>query len=110
MDKEKLLYDLIFSKKEDFIIDISEYIDNIYEHKEFVDDIKNINYPIENTEKLQLINYNVGEKYNYHYEIPEERQKNINQIQSRYLDDNDYSIFQKIQSGFLYYSKSTKIK
>jgi hypothetical protein len=42
MDKEKLLYDLIFSKKEDFIIDISEYIDNIYEHKEFVDDIKNI--------------------------------------------------------------------
>lgn len=49
-------------------------------------------------------------KYNYHYEIPEERQKNINQIQSRYLDDNDYSIFQKIQSGFLYYSKSTKIK
>jgi hypothetical protein len=42
MDKEKLLYDLIFSKKEDFIIDISEYIDNIYDHKEFVDEIKNI--------------------------------------------------------------------
>ena len=42
MNKEKLLYDLIFSKKEDFIIDISEYIDNIYDHKEFVDEIKNI--------------------------------------------------------------------
>lgn len=42
MKKEQLLYDLIFSKKEDFIIDISDYIENIYDHKEFVDDIKNI--------------------------------------------------------------------
>ncbi len=42
MKKEQLLYDLIFSKKEDFIIDISDYIENIYNHKEFVDDIKNI--------------------------------------------------------------------
>ena len=29
---------------------------------------KLINYPIENSEKLQLVNYNVGEKYNYHYD------------------------------------------
>tara|TARA_Y100000389_G_scaffold150392_1_gene149951 strand:- start:704 stop:916 length:213 start_codon:yes stop_codon:yes gene_type:complete len=42
MTKEELLYDLIFSKKEDFIIDISDYIENIYDHKEFVDEIKNI--------------------------------------------------------------------
>tara|TARA_X000000368_G_scaffold74968_1_gene55456 strand:- start:2866 stop:3078 length:213 start_codon:yes stop_codon:yes gene_type:complete len=42
MKKEELLYDLIFSKKEDFIIDISEYIENIYDHKEFVDEIKSI--------------------------------------------------------------------
>ena len=42
MTKEELLYDLIFSKKEDFIIDISEYIENIYDHKEFVDEIKSI--------------------------------------------------------------------
>lgn len=42
MKKEQLLYDLIFSKKEDFIIDISDYIENIYDHKEFVDEIKNI--------------------------------------------------------------------
>jgi len=42
MTKEQLLYDLIFSKKEDFIIDISDYIENIYDHKEFVDEIKNI--------------------------------------------------------------------
>jgi hypothetical protein len=42
MTKEQLLYDLIFSKKEDFIIDISDYIENIYNHKEFVDEIKSI--------------------------------------------------------------------
>ena len=42
MKKEQLLYDLIFSKKEDFIIDISDYIENIYNHKEFVDEIKSI--------------------------------------------------------------------
>lgn len=42
MEKEQLLYDLIFSKKEDFIIDISDYIENIYNHKEFVDEIKSI--------------------------------------------------------------------
>mgnify|MGYP006082460995 CR=1 FL=1 len=29
---------------------------------------KLINYPIENSEKLQLVNYNVGEKFNYHYD------------------------------------------
>lgn len=42
MKKDDLLYDLIFSKQEEFIIDISDYIENIYEHKEFVDDIKKI--------------------------------------------------------------------
>jgi len=40
-----------------------EKIKNIY-----INISKLINYPIENTEKLQLINYNVGEKYNYHYD------------------------------------------
>ena len=30
--------------------------------------LKLVNYPIENTEKLQLVHYNVGEKYNYHYD------------------------------------------
>ena len=29
---------------------------------------KLINYPIENSEKIQLVNYNVGEKYNHHYD------------------------------------------
>ena len=42
MKKDDLLYDLIFSKQEEFIIDISDYIENIYDHKEFVDDIKKI--------------------------------------------------------------------
>lgn len=29
---------------------------------------KLINYPVENSEKLQLVHYYVGEKYNYHYD------------------------------------------
>lgn len=42
MDKDKLLYDLIFSDKDDFVIDISDYIENVYEHKDFIDEIKKI--------------------------------------------------------------------
>jgi hypothetical protein len=42
MKKDDLLYDLIFSEKEEFEIDISNYIENIYEHKEFIDDIRAI--------------------------------------------------------------------
>lgn len=42
MDKEKLLYDLIFSDQSEFNIDISYYISNVYEHSEFIDDIKAI--------------------------------------------------------------------
>jgi len=42
MDKDKLLYDLIFSDKDDFTIDISDYIENVYEHKDFIDEIKKI--------------------------------------------------------------------
>ena len=42
MDRDKLLYDLIFSDKTDFAIDISDYIDNVYEHKEFIYEMKRI--------------------------------------------------------------------
>ena len=40
-----------------------EKIENLYNNIS-----KLINYPIENTEKIQLVNYNVGEKYAYHYD------------------------------------------
>ena len=41
-NKDELLYDLIFSKEDYFVIDISNYINDIYEHKEFTDDIRSI--------------------------------------------------------------------
>jgi len=40
--KDDLLYDLIFSDTNSYNIDISEYIDDIYNHDDFVTDIKKI--------------------------------------------------------------------
>ncbi len=40
--KDDLIYDLIFSEQTLFSIDISEYIDDIYQYKEFVQEIKKI--------------------------------------------------------------------
>ncbi len=40
--KDDLIYDLIFSEQALFTIDISEYIDDIYQYKEFVQEIKRI--------------------------------------------------------------------
>lgn len=37
--EEELIYDLIFSDKSKFEIDISDYISDIYEYKKFVGDI-----------------------------------------------------------------------
>lgn len=42
MSKDELIYELIFSEKEEFSIDISKYMENIYEYDEFVDDMKKI--------------------------------------------------------------------
>ena len=41
-NRDDLLYDLIFSEETSYKIDISEYVKNIYEHDEFVSDIKKI--------------------------------------------------------------------
>jgi hypothetical protein len=38
--KDDLIYDLIFTEKIDFKIDISNYIKDIYQYDEFVDEIK----------------------------------------------------------------------
>ena len=39
---EKLIYDLIFSKEDYHIIDVSNYIDDLYQYKGFIKDLKKI--------------------------------------------------------------------
>jgi hypothetical protein len=39
---EKLIYDLIFSNENYHIIDISNYIDDLYQYKCFIKDLKKI--------------------------------------------------------------------
>ena len=41
-DKEKLIYDLIFSENLDYNINISEYIEDIYKYDKFIEDIKGV--------------------------------------------------------------------
>jgi hypothetical protein len=41
-NKEDLIYDLIFSEKEEYKIDISNYIEDIYQYNEFVSEIKKV--------------------------------------------------------------------
>ena len=40
--EDDLIYDLIFSDKVDYNIDVSDYSKDIYKHNEFVDRIKSI--------------------------------------------------------------------
>lgn len=40
--EDDLIYDLIFSEKESYKIDISEYISDIYQYEDFIDKIKKI--------------------------------------------------------------------
>ena len=39
-DRDNLIYDLIFSERVDFEINISEYIDNVYKYETFIKEIK----------------------------------------------------------------------
>ena len=41
-DKEKLIYDLIFSENTEYRIDIADYIENIYKYDRFINEIKSI--------------------------------------------------------------------
>jgi hypothetical protein len=41
-NRDKLIYDLIFSEKTDFDINISDYIENIYKFETFIKEIKEI--------------------------------------------------------------------
>lgn len=40
--KNELIYDLIFSEKNEFRIKMSEYLDSIYEYEMFIEDITDI--------------------------------------------------------------------
>jgi hypothetical protein len=42
MDRDKLIYQLIFSKKEDFTITISNFIKDVYNYTTFIKEIKDI--------------------------------------------------------------------
>lgn len=41
-NRDDLIYDLIFSDKLQYKIDISEYVDDIYKYEEFVSGIKDV--------------------------------------------------------------------
>jgi hypothetical protein len=41
-NREELIYDLIFSENSDYKINLAEYVDDIYQYDEFVDEIKMI--------------------------------------------------------------------
>jgi hypothetical protein len=41
-NKNDLVYDLIFSEKNQFTIDVGDYISDIYKYDEFIDEIKQI--------------------------------------------------------------------
>lgn len=41
-DKDKLLYDLIFSEQEDFSVDVSSYVEDLRTHMEFIGEIRDI--------------------------------------------------------------------
>lgn len=40
--KDDLIYDLIFSDTQDYRIDISEYIQDIYKYDRFIEEIKSV--------------------------------------------------------------------
>lgn len=54
-NKDELVYDLIFSEKTNYIIDIGEYIIDIYKYDEFIDDIKKIL----NKSKVVIVNNSI---------------------------------------------------
>ena len=39
-NKEELIYDLIFSEKFEFKIDIAEYVEDIYQYDDFIQEMK----------------------------------------------------------------------
>jgi len=42
MSKDELIYDLIFSEKKEFSVEVSKYIIDIYKYEDFTKEIKDI--------------------------------------------------------------------
>lgn len=53
--KDTLIYDLIFSENVDYKIDVSDYINDIYQYEAFISEIKKIL----KKSKVSIINNNV---------------------------------------------------
>ena len=41
-NRDELIYDLIFSQENEFLINISDYIGNIYKYENFIKEIKEV--------------------------------------------------------------------
>lgn len=41
-NKEELIYDLIFSENSDYKINLADYVDDIYQYEDFVEEIRMI--------------------------------------------------------------------
>jgi hypothetical protein len=54
-NKDDLLYDLIFSEKKEFLIDVGEYIKDLYKYDEFIDEVK----IILNKSKVNIVNNSI---------------------------------------------------
>jgi hypothetical protein len=55
-ERDKLLYELIFSEEEDFVIDVSDYVEDLRTHMEFIGGIRDIL----RRSKVSIINHNVN--------------------------------------------------
>jgi hypothetical protein len=42
MSKDKLIYEMIFGEENEFVIDIGNYISDIYNYDEFINEVKSI--------------------------------------------------------------------
>ena len=67
MTKDELIYELIFSKKSEYSIEVSKYIKDIYKYEDFTNEIKDI--LIKSKVTLLSENINVSNKGSIIWEI-----------------------------------------
>lgn len=67
MTKDELIYELIFSKKSEYSIEVSKYIKDIYKYEDFTNEIKEV--LIKSKVTLLSENINVSNKGSIIWEI-----------------------------------------
>ena len=67
MNKEELIFELIFSEKNEFSVEVSKYIVDIYKYEDFTNEIKDI--LVKSKVVLVSENINVGKKGDIRWEI-----------------------------------------